>query len=392
MTSAGKGIHRQISYFPNMASNPDTAPLSPLSRHISPDGLGGEGEQFEDPVFPYWKFLQGAFTAGANSVKIKIGRSSATMEAYSETPFPGLREVCHHPPNADLRLEPWRSLAQMSVDPVALCSDDLYRKEFQTALKGDNGYQVSSSVREPGGLPERTGSERYRMTMIHAWPITGGFFAKMTRTLTYRTRLTSALRQRASFYPIYTDFSGQGLALGTPEQIFFPKSCPQLQAIYYRAAAANDGGRFLSEAVVADGYSEILNANGIPVVQPQGGGIARLWLEGMQDESPGEGLMKGWVQFPISGRSRNGRRGHPYLTDRAVFIPQNAGGPGKIAIVDRGVLLGIWEADLGVPGALAICGAAGLKIDFKGTAVAGDQAWNTCLAQVRNRAFALAKI
>ncbi len=376
----------------NPACSSDTAPLSPLSRHISPDGLGGEGEKFEDPVFPYWKFLQGAYTAGATAVNIKIGRSSATLEAYSDKPFPGLREACHQPPDADLRLEPWRSLVQTSVDPVALCYDDLYRSEFQIAVQGKRGYEITSSVNQPRGLPERTGSERYRMTMIHAWPITGNFFSKLTKTVSYRTRLTSALRQRASFFPIPIDFSGDRLALTTPEQVFHPKRPPQLKSIYYRAVAPDSPGRFASEAIVADAYSQIRDGQGTVLAHPQQNeGIIQLWLEALDLSQDETGPLRGWHQCGFQGRARNGRKGHPYLTDRTVMIPMQAEGPGSIAIVDRGVLLGQWEADLGVPGAMAISGAAGLRVDFKGTMIAADDAWHERLVELRIRASRLAR-
>lgn len=380
-----------------------------------------------DEIFPYWKFLQASFVRQAGLVKFKMTSSAVTLQAYSAEPFPALDEFCEGLPNNDPLLEPLRSAA------LSLRSDTAATGYwFQDGPEGPNG-PLDLRVLDNGEYLDHAAAlvaprdsrcaGYYRLVLSHTWREPGGMLARTMANLRRRSRVAKSFARRAKFFPI--PLMEGTMALQRPvvddmvpskafdrDGLFLTPGYSNLPAILaHKSCPENLAGRFLAEPLVAlrlesvvgvrNGKTELLRqaraelpACGIQLL------LLGLDARGTVTEIPSSKHIadrfrdtKSQVELPQSnielsmsfykGRYAKRESGRAFLTQETIFIPQWAEGHGWICIIDRGVVLGVVEADIGVDGAMAVRGRGSLKVDLSGGNIVQDEEWSRFLAETR---------
>jgi hypothetical protein len=79
-------------------------------------------------------------------------------------------------------------------------------------------------------------------------------------------------------------------------------------------------------------------------------------------------------------------QGRPCFVKESVFIPQYAETKGcQVWIVDRGIVIGRCEVDLGVPGVVVVREKGSLRVDLGGGGIVEDENWESMIRGLRER-------
>lgn len=370
-----------------------------------------------DPAFPYWKFLQGAYGYNAKLVKMAVGKSTVTIEAYGARAFPPLSEICNQMPEPNSTLEPWQScalaLGSETGDAVWLYADSAFG-DISTAGLGDrHSYELEKQAPKPPKFEQDKGD--HRIVLVHRFAPKGNLLSRLFSGGRQRRDLEAHLRTRLALYPQRCVLSGHPVNINNIERIFGSHRGgyaweQQTCAAYYRGVLSRDPGRFASEPLAANAFSSyacledgqfetvaerlmgpatlVYSPAGSPVFLP----VFRRVESGFSQHSEDEVQVRlDLCDFrvasnrahPVGRRVTTFSQAQPCHCDLAVLLPRKLEGNGLLAVVDRGVLLGVWPTEWEVPGLMVICNGQGLDIDLSGTEIVKNKAVDAKVEEVR---------
>ncbi len=335
-----------------------------------------------DPAYPYWKFLQAACAHGSKAVTLELGRNDISLIARATRPYPAVTD-----------LGAWTAQRSSVLAPL---------QQAALSLSQERTGNVTWQSDEP------TPGE-YRLRLFHRFHSGGGILSQAMRGMKHRFLVSSLLTTRASYYPIPLMEAGKPVQTPfidglSPTHERFPVG------VVYDLTTSDDPDRFLSEPFIEGAYDNIfelvgsqaiLRAQELPTKVyprpsvlgfesasrertggiPLGKSAASLSL-GSTSQCFSERLFS---QRPAITGSNVEFCGFSKLCRESLFLPEQASGLGQIGLFDRGIFLGLVKVDLGIPGAVVLCGRRSLHIDLLHEALLENEDWSYLVSFQRHR-------
>jgi hypothetical protein len=376
---------------------------------------------------PYLQFLQASCIAKVDFVRVKIGSSSISMEAYStqgcSSPETFCKPATVGEPGTDVLGDAAQILSRVGSEDLVLWA--LERASEKTV----EGYQLEQSTYTdiPSQLAQslvpkraRGRKEEYRLILVHDWKGEGGFLGRVWSNLKRRSEILSVLKEAARFYPVPLLLDAKvGQTPVLEDAVLRRKTYrPSLSSViyshrpailYYQATAADDPQRFISEPL-SDWYDVVLTNDGsethelpgrvsistkqhrvhVLIIEPldQGGVVTQIPRVGNPQAQGAEMNLELFPeQMEVDFYSNNRHftvKGQAFYSREAILIPQKAEGDGWIYVAHRGLVIEAVSVDLGIPGAVVVKGIDVLNVDDQG-AIVKDAEWESFVLEAREK-------